>query len=63
MRTYLIITWSVFQKLFVWQVVFLWNNGIRSRVKRWKFAFSSVVLNASSAADGDEPVAISTPIS
>ena len=35
---------------------------IRSRVNRWKFAFSSVVRNASSAADCDVPVAISMPI-
>ena len=36
MRTYLIITWSVFQKLFVWQVVFLWNNGSQFYLTEFK---------------------------
>ena len=35
---------------------------IRSRDNRWKFALFSVVRNASSAADGDVPVAISMQI-
>lgn len=35
---------------------------IRSRAKRWKFAFPSVVRNASSAVDGEVPVAMSMQI-
>ena len=56
MRTYLIITWSVFQKLFVWQVVFLWNNGSQfyltefklfQNLSRYKRILNSFVKTAS----------------
>ena len=49
-----------------WKVSWWMGNmsppRIRSRDNRWKFALFSVVRNASSAADGDVPVAISMQI-